>query len=654
MSGNTRSATKQSASSGTRTAAHIPIASKEEAYQALKSCKIVSKQTDIATVSNLSAALLRHADRLKSAGQQQLQSSATDVRIYEAIAFLMVHLSDPGAEAVKVMVMDVVEEATKTMGRQIGDELSKMKGEVTETNKAVEAIAREVHARVTKIPIPSTMTYSAAVTNGSQGRPVDPTAQARTAIRYRQVRLKADATNANLGRDKDNRQLKEIIQKALDDIGAPADVKIDSAKRFPDTEEVLVEMDSEEAVDWLRTSDRLGLLATKLGTTSVARRYKTIGKFFPTTFDPKAHLDEFLEVNNIEKKHIETIDWFKPPARRSRGQLKAHVLIVFNDPKAANRAIARDVDVGHLHCKVAKVKSEPMLCRKCQRFNHLARDCNAENDTCGTCASDRHSTRDCDRRNKPRCVSCDEDGHPSYSRDCPVFTRRCEDHDRRNPENDLPFFPTDEPWTRIPSIEKGSRHTEWGSGSNSIPIHTRPTSQNERKKTGSKKATVRFSDQDEFEPTPPHMRGDVDDEEEQGLSEYDQVCERERQQELEREAEVLERQQREAQEEMERLLASAKAMEERRRELEREREGSRSRSPSPSAEDSTQERRRSPATPNQGRSPMVPGQWDQNARRDDYDPAQPGGSQRAPAKSYWDGEKSYSAKKGGLFWTLSQ
>lgn len=653
MSGNTRATAKQNANNGARAEAYTPIGTREEALQALKSNKIVTRQSDIATSSAFSAALLRHAEKLKAQGQQQLQSTATDVKIYEAIAFLVVHLSNPDVESVKGSVLEVVAEAATELGSKVGDELLRIRGEVEVTNRAVEAIAKEVHAKVAKMHAPSAMSYSAAVANGGQTRQIDPRAQARTAIRYRQVRLKADPANSNIGRDKDNRELRRVIQTALEDIGAPADVKIDSVKRFPDTQEVLLEMDSESAVDWLRTSDRLGLLAAKLGTTPVARRYKTIGKFFPVTFDPKRHMEEFMEVNNIEPRHIESIDWFKPPERRSKGQLKAHVMIIFNDPKAANRAIARNVDIGHETCQVTKIKTEPILCRRCQRFNHLARDCGADREVCGTCSSDKHSTRDCTHRNRPRCVSCNEDGHPSYSRECPIFIRRCEDHDTRNPDNSLPFFPTEEPWTRMPNLERSGGYGRL-TGPNSIPITVRQPNQVERRREAKKDATVRFSSQDEYEPTPQYMHDEEEIEEES--QEEDGSGEDERQRELDRAAEDLDRQQREAQEEVKRLMATKKAIEEKKREIERERERSRSRSRSPTGEEQQQDddTSRGPTYPNGGRSPKFPGQWDTSFRHDEYNPDQPGGSQRTPAKSFWGGDKSYGASKGRTEWPSSQ
>ena len=39
--------------------------------------------------------------------------------------------------------------------------------------------------------------------------------------------------------------------------------------------------------------------------------------------------------------------------------------------------------------------------------------------------------------------------HPSYNRDCPAFVDKCAQQDARCPENNLAFYPTDEPWTWV-------------------------------------------------------------------------------------------------------------------------------------------------------------------------------------------------------------
>ena len=46
------------------------------------------------------------------------------------------------------------------------------------------------------------------------------------------------------------------------------------------------------------------------------------------------------------------------------------------------------------------------------------------------------------------CVPCGIDGHPSWDRDCPTFNTRSREMDQRTPDNQLTYFPTEEPWTQ--------------------------------------------------------------------------------------------------------------------------------------------------------------------------------------------------------------
>ena len=46
-------------------------------------------------------------------------------------------------------------------------------------------------------------------------------------------------------------------------------------------------------------------------------------------------------------------------------------------------------------------------------------------------------------------MSCGIEGHASWSRLCPVFVQKCEEMNGRLTENNMPYFPTDEPWTHV-------------------------------------------------------------------------------------------------------------------------------------------------------------------------------------------------------------
>ena len=93
---------------------------------------------------------------------------------------------------------------------------------------------------------------------------------------------------------------------------------------------------------------------------------------------------------------------------------------------------------------IDKIKKEPTRCLKCQGWNHFANECDSETDKCGNCAEE-HRTSNCPHPHRRACVSCKTAGHGSWSRECPVFLRKAEECNRRNPGNALQFIPTSEP-----------------------------------------------------------------------------------------------------------------------------------------------------------------------------------------------------------------
>jgi hypothetical protein len=157
---------------------------------------------------------------------------------------------------------------------------------------------------------------------------------------------------------------------------------------------------------------------------------------------------EIEEVNELPPNSISATRWIKPPNRRSPRQLFGHAILSFTDPKSANKAIAGRLSICHAKIDVAKNKKEPIRCMKCQQWGHLALTCASPHDKCGTCG-EHHRTSDC---NSPGrfCVPCGVYGHPSWDRGCPTFGSKCEEMDQRTPGNQLPYFPTEEPWTQKP------------------------------------------------------------------------------------------------------------------------------------------------------------------------------------------------------------
>ena len=89
-------------------------------------------------------------------------------------------------------------------------------------------------------------------------------------------------------------------------------------------------------------------------------------------------------------------------------------------------------------------KREVRRCLKCQHFEpaHLAAACKGE-DTCGTCSSKEHKTQACYVPEGPErfCVNCNEHGHASWERECPMFIRLNRCLQSRDPLEKYKYFP---------------------------------------------------------------------------------------------------------------------------------------------------------------------------------------------------------------------
>jgi hypothetical protein len=116
-----------------------------------------------------------------------------------------------------------------------------------------------------------------------------------------------------------------------------------------------------------------------------------------------------------------------------------------NNTNAANRAITNGLLICNRKCQVERTRREPTRCLKCQGWNHFAKDCVEDKDTCGNCTGS-HRTSSCtvDER---ACMSCKTRGHASWSRTCPAFTKRLAEFNVRNPDDSPQHFPTSHVWT---------------------------------------------------------------------------------------------------------------------------------------------------------------------------------------------------------------
>ena len=191
------------------------------------------------------------------------------------------------------------------------------------------------------------------------------------------------------------------------------------------------------------------------------RTFSLIVPRIPIIFDPseEKHLREIEETNCLDKNAIRKAKWIKPIGRRRPGQTNAYAIFTLTSADSANALIRDGLNICGIKVRPTKQKQEPIQCMKCREWGHFASECPSEKDVCGNCGEE-HRTSACQNRDKLYCAACDKNTHASWSRNCPEFNRRCLIYDGRNPENAMPYFPTEHDWTltvRPDSIPIGDR-----------------------------------------------------------------------------------------------------------------------------------------------------------------------------------------------------
>jgi hypothetical protein len=259
-----------------------------------------------------------------------------------------------------------------------------------------------------------------------------------------------------------DKSITELIAKAneaiesIDDSGKPKGIKAEAIYKTR-RGALLLTLNSKEAARWMRQTD-IEMTFTEAfaeGSQIRDRNYNLVVPRVPTTFNPKddKQLRELEEENGLGMHEALKAKWIKPLERRRPGQTHAYALLTISSVDSANRLIRDGLNIGKTRVRPTKQKQEPVQCMKCRRWGHFANECQAEKDTCGTCG-EAHRTSACTNTGKTSCVACKVDSHASWSRMCPEFNRRCAIYDERNPENALPYFPTEHDWTLTPRPDR--------------------------------------------------------------------------------------------------------------------------------------------------------------------------------------------------------
>ena len=257
---------------------------------------------------------------------------------------------------------------------------------------------------------------------------------------------------------------KEVVNQSLDELKSKFNELIremeDAEKPTEDTVVqqivklrnggLILQFGSKEAAEWFRQSHVELTILPKIDKSATVkeRSFQILVPRVLTIFDTskEEYLREIEEQNNIHPRRIRKAKWIKPIYRRAPGQQFAHLALMVSTPEDANIIIRDGLYICGMKTYPKKLKVEPKQCMKCRKWGHFANKCLAEKDSCGNCGED-HMTKDCPDKERQYCVSCKNDSHVSWDRDCPEFKRQVDRMDEGHPENVLTYFPTEEDWT---------------------------------------------------------------------------------------------------------------------------------------------------------------------------------------------------------------
>ena len=285
-------------------------------------------------------------------------------------------------------------------------------------------------------------------------------ARANAAAKETQMLLDLDEDHPIKKQIHSRDEMLTIFQTALSEIKEESgpDLKLRTLKLLKNGG-ILLEFLDKNAIEWLKPNERRNSLAAATGGSLRIkdRLFNVVVQFVPisTTIEDDETLRIIEEDSKILKDSIASAKWIKPVNKRSPFQRFAHAIFSISSPVIANQIIKQGIYVNRECLRAYKDKKEPLRCLKCQEWGHIARTCKAQIDTCGTCA-DNHRSSTCPSEKPPYCVSCKSTDHPSSSRKCPEFIRKCQELNARTPENTMPYFPTEEEWTQVPLPPKAT------------------------------------------------------------------------------------------------------------------------------------------------------------------------------------------------------
>jgi len=245
---------------------------------------------------------------------------------------------------------------------------------------------------------------------------------------------------------------------------------------------ILLEMETEEGVEWLREesikerfeSSFPGLVKVK------ERTYQVVVQFISTRLKEKLEkmLTEIEDENSFPEDTILKARWMRNPTNWSQTQLKAHAVVSVPSKGIANMILRKGLIIEGIRHEARKLEEDPKRCFRCQLIGagHMAATCTAS-EACSNC-SGHHATGEC-RANRAefRCVTCkknkQQDDHASWDRRCPAFLQEKARLREKKPENYYRYYPSArDPTTWVTHEESfAGREAERWMGNENRPLH---------------------------------------------------------------------------------------------------------------------------------------------------------------------------------------
>ena len=192
---------------------------------------------------------------------------------------------------------------------------------------------------------------------------------------------------------------------------------------------LILQFEMKEIAEWFRQPEITSSILPKIDKMAALkdRTFQLLVPRVPVIFDPDSDesLRELKEQNSLKEGELCKARWIKPTYRRAIGQCAAHLALLVSTPEAANVLIRDGVYICGTVAHPRKLKTESKQCMKCRKWGHFAAECLEVKDACGNCAEDHHM-KNCPDKNRRYCVSCQNDTHASWDRNCLEFKCRVE------------------------------------------------------------------------------------------------------------------------------------------------------------------------------------------------------------------------------------